>query len=593
MKAIFPAQAKQSTADSASKATSRKILQRKCACGQSARGGAECSECQEKKRNLQRKSKDPSAPAAGHSLSRLGILQPKLTVGASNDPLEQEADRVAEQVLAAPPQTAVSGTPLHIQRLTGQPTGQLATAPASVDRVLASPGTALDAALQEDMSRRFGHDFSRVRVHSDTAAQQSAREVSAHAYTVGHNLVFGAGQFTPGTRDGRRLIAHELTHVVQQSGGFSAPELRLQRSLWSGFLDVVLFIPRLFGLEVFPAEDLREYLGVLKQKRGPEDGIFSDNKARACVSRENEFGPYDTQTKIWLIQEMLGGHTSFLDEGSVITLLRRSPTEIAPIVSAVGRDRLWSKFSGGNRRIIEAMTLTAADAGDALVARLRTLDPSEIQVYAANATDPAVRESVRRAAALANITAPVPTEAAITAAGEATFTINGVNVIVRPDRINPALGKRALTWGQFGGTTPAPVAITPENANQPVGPFAPLEIHLRIWTEYGSDDAKKKSSAYGVGTRPQDQNTLGAHERAHGEGWFTFLRNNPPPVFTGTSAMLPAQFNAAVQQWLDAFNDYDHRAHEFSLKAGDCVGTLPTTEQLAGTGFTAAICHQD
>jgi len=68
------------------------------------------------------------------------------------------------------------------------------------------------------MGQRFGHDFSQVRVHTGTAAEQSARDVNAHAYTVGHNIVFGSGRFAPGTHDGRRLLAHELTHVVQQSG---------------------------------------------------------------------------------------------------------------------------------------------------------------------------------------------------------------------------------------------------------------------------------------------------------------------------------------------------------------------------------------
>lgn len=72
------------------------------------------------------------------------------------------------------------------------------------------------------MERRFSHDFSRVRVHSGRDAEQSAREIGAHAYTVGHNIVFAAGRFTPSTREGRSLLAHELTHVVQQSNGHPA-----------------------------------------------------------------------------------------------------------------------------------------------------------------------------------------------------------------------------------------------------------------------------------------------------------------------------------------------------------------------------------
>ena len=172
------------------------LLQRKCACGASAPSlTSECAECKSKKR-----------------------LQTKLTIGASNDPLEQEADRVADQVMAASAHSAVSGAPPRIQRFTGQASQNANTAPASVDRFLGSSGKPLDPALQQDMEQRFGHDFSRVRVHSGAAAEQSARAVSANAYTAGHNIVFGAGRFAPGTHEGRRLIAHELTHVVQQSG---------------------------------------------------------------------------------------------------------------------------------------------------------------------------------------------------------------------------------------------------------------------------------------------------------------------------------------------------------------------------------------
>jgi hypothetical protein len=90
------------------------------------------------------------------------------------------------------------------------------TVPPIVHEVLRSPGQPLDSATRAFMEPRFGHDFSHVRVHSDAAAEQSAREVNANAYTAGHNIVFGAGRFAPGTHTGRRLIAHELAHVVQQ-----------------------------------------------------------------------------------------------------------------------------------------------------------------------------------------------------------------------------------------------------------------------------------------------------------------------------------------------------------------------------------------
>ncbi len=497
--------------------------------------------------------------------------------------------------------------------------------PPIVYETLASPGHSLPAETRSFFEPRFGHDFSNVRVHTDTKAAESARAVNAHAYTVGNNIVFGSGMYAPATGRGAGLLAHELTHVAQQSNldrSSSTLELgqandsyereadahaaavavgdaptsvapvsspRLQGSFVSGLLDVLLFIPRLFGLEVFPAEDLQEYLAGIRQRRGPEGGIFSDNKARACVSRENEFGPYDTQTKIFLVQEMLQGWTTFLDEGSIISLLRRS-SDRAQIVSAVGRDLLWSNFSGDNRRIIEAITLTAADAGDALVSRLRNLPLDQIQEYATNATDPAVLESIRQATALANITAPVPPGATITTAGHAHLTINGVRVIVEPDRIVPA--NHAFTKSQFSWTPFNEFTITPDNANETVGPVAAIDISVTIWTEYPSEEAKRGPAGYGVGTRPQDTNTLQFHERAHGEAWFTFLRNNPPPVFAGRQGMRLPDFNTAVQQFQAAMEAYSRTATDFALRAGDCVGTFPTDAQLAGTGYTAAICHQ-
>lgn len=146
-------------------------------------------------------------------------LQKKLSIGASNDPLEQEADRVADQVVAAPRHSSVNAAAPRIQRFTGQTSESTDAAPDSVDRVLASSGRPLEPALRQDMEQRFGHDFSRVRVHTGDAAARSAQDVSAHAYTVGNNVVFGAGGFESESHAGRKLLAHELVHVLQQEKG--------------------------------------------------------------------------------------------------------------------------------------------------------------------------------------------------------------------------------------------------------------------------------------------------------------------------------------------------------------------------------------
>jgi hypothetical protein len=132
-------------------------LQRKCACGGTAGPTGECEECRKKRLSLQ------------HKIQRPGI-------------------GTTEQ------------SPL----------------PPIVRDVLRSNGQPLDVQTRKFMESRFGHNFSSVRVHTDAKAAESARMVNAQAYTVGRDVVFAAGRYGPRTAEGRSLLAHELTHVVQQ-----------------------------------------------------------------------------------------------------------------------------------------------------------------------------------------------------------------------------------------------------------------------------------------------------------------------------------------------------------------------------------------
>ncbi|MFZ1729984.1 MAG: DUF4157 domain-containing protein [Bacteroidota bacterium] len=105
---------------------------------------------------------------------------------------------------------------LHVSEAAGSP-----------EKVISSPGQPLDPATRAFFEPRFGHDFSNVQVHADRTAAESAHELGALAYTVGTGIVFGKGQYVPESPSGRRLLAHELAHVVQQSGGGETP--RVQR----------------------------------------------------------------------------------------------------------------------------------------------------------------------------------------------------------------------------------------------------------------------------------------------------------------------------------------------------------------------------
>jgi hypothetical protein len=141
-------------------------------------------------------------------------VQTKLVVGEANDHFEREADQVAERVVAG----ASTAAPVRVQRL-GSNHGGVGGAPSEVLDTLATPARGLDRETRAFFEARLGHDFSRVRIHHDADADRSARAVGAHAFTVGNDLVFARGQYQPRSAAGRKLLAHELTHTLQQSGG--------------------------------------------------------------------------------------------------------------------------------------------------------------------------------------------------------------------------------------------------------------------------------------------------------------------------------------------------------------------------------------
>jgi hypothetical protein len=181
-----------------------------------------------------------SALGTGHDLSRIPIypgasaIQTKLARDATGDAYEQEADRMAEQVTRVPqaplaPTCECGGTcegcrsvqpnreaeRLQMKRIgSGMP--ERSSIPPIIHEVLRSPGQPLEPATRAGMEQRFGHDFSGVRVHTDSVAARSAETLAARAYTVRHHVVFGTGRYAPASREGRSLLAHELTHVVQQ-----------------------------------------------------------------------------------------------------------------------------------------------------------------------------------------------------------------------------------------------------------------------------------------------------------------------------------------------------------------------------------------
>ncbi len=178
------------------------------------------------------------------------VLQRKLSVGSSHDPQEQEADKTADTVLRRPEQSFVQRKcagcekeeqlqrkcadcekeeslqrhPAGRSQLSGngQPAGEgqstVSDRAAGLLQSSAGRGSSLDGPTQSFMSNRMNNDFGQVKIHTDEEAVQLSRELNAKAFTIGKDIYFNEGQYQPGSESGRHLLAHELTHTVQQTG---------------------------------------------------------------------------------------------------------------------------------------------------------------------------------------------------------------------------------------------------------------------------------------------------------------------------------------------------------------------------------------
>ncbi len=177
----------------------------------------------------------PNAPH--YSLRTISLaVQPKLTIGQPNDKCEQEADRVAKEVVQrinAPqssttrfnnpdPNTTGNGKPkLQLKPIFQRRSAIEGEATPDLESLInraRGGGQSLDPGLQRKMGQAMGADFSRVKVHTDSQSDQLNKSIQARAFTTGQDVFFRQGAYQPGSRNGQELLAHELTHVVQQNG---------------------------------------------------------------------------------------------------------------------------------------------------------------------------------------------------------------------------------------------------------------------------------------------------------------------------------------------------------------------------------------
>lgn len=173
------------------------------------------------------------------------LIQTKLSVGAAEDPFEREADAMADRVMRVPNSSFIQRkcaaceheeeqihrkiTPFIQKQGNGLDGG---TASESVTNQIESSrggGNRMSENTLNFMESRFGSDFSGVNIHTNSNAVQMSRELNAQAFTVGSDIYFNAGKYAPDSDSGRHLLAHELTHTVQQRGGI---DRKIQRGFW-------------------------------------------------------------------------------------------------------------------------------------------------------------------------------------------------------------------------------------------------------------------------------------------------------------------------------------------------------------------------
>ncbi|HEU4326217.1 MAG TPA: DUF4157 domain-containing protein [Roseiflexaceae bacterium] len=183
----------------------------------------------------------PAAPPAGgdgfgNQTNAVPLIQASLRVNAPDDTFEQEAESVADMVMRSPAPSGDLDIPtdpsaaLHVQRASGEGTG-LSASPSvetNIAQMQSGGGSPIPASDRSFFENRFGHDFSQIRIHTDSRAVETSRSLNARAFTVGTDIAFDAGEYQPGTASGRHLLAHELTHTIQQTGGIATKRIQRQ-----------------------------------------------------------------------------------------------------------------------------------------------------------------------------------------------------------------------------------------------------------------------------------------------------------------------------------------------------------------------------
>jgi hypothetical protein len=391
-------------------------------------------------------------------------------------------------------------------------------------------GQTLPDRLRLQFESGFGRDFSKVRIHTDAAAESAARSISARAFTIGGDVAFNRGEFDPHSRRGQRLLAHELAHVVQQQ---RAGRPSLQR-------------------EVMPETTTAEATNADRR-------MFIEETIRSWESAVEWLGLESTTMDAARFERMIDNWYLMVDdrEGMIDRYLSGD---------AVLRRSLRTAYTAAIRALISKYAATDSSNDETTLYRLNR---GRIPMWAWQT--PHHTEDF--------ITTPVPEGVhADVLSGDVETLINGIRVRFLPDtvdstmtggaetRINFTLGR--IDYESSGGRI---TSFT--------GPPTPI---AGIQTARASGVSLSGSSGYGRGTTAEDaagarvtgaSGSLGFHEASHGLDFQEYMRGHAPPAFDGRVGMRVAEFNARVTAWRSAWSDYNRDVNRFSTRQTDCVGT--------------------
>ncbi len=193
-------------------------------------------------------------------VNSIHCIQTKLTVGPQDDPLEKEADHTADAVMRMSQPGFIQRKCAHCEEEERQvqrkgtsflqaKSNDTAISDATQSAIQSSRGAghAMDAGIRSFMSQRFGHNFNNVTIHTGSDAVQMSRELNAKAFTVGSDIYFNQGEYQPASDHGKHLLAHELTHVLQQGAGGQQP-VSVQRRVFDSHVMTTARILNTLGL---------------------------------------------------------------------------------------------------------------------------------------------------------------------------------------------------------------------------------------------------------------------------------------------------------------------------------------------------------